>query len=344
MASYNLSGPGLNQLKSKTDTVNVTQIRGEEALSEPFRYEVRFTVEEEELQNVEGATPNFDEVVGKTVTLELAREKRSRTVAGIVTKIQQDGIGTGGQLSTRSHLMVIRPTLWRLHLSRSNRTFSNRKAVTPPGKAKESRGVLNVLLRKAGYGTDSIETDLTEKHENRKRVSQKGETDLEFFDRVAQEAGVVYYFKGNGTLMLVDHDGKNAYVDYERSAQTGTKTTNTLRAVSSPQKRGQEGVLDRYSLEQNVTPSYVEARAVDFNQSAKHRSGHDGIRAGSRRAHLGGRHRSDGHLDRGNAVATDGSGARREKTAARTHALASSGGRDAICAREEYVHRRAQPL
>jgi len=265
MPSVNLSGPALEPLASSADSIEVTRANGEEALSEPFRYTVRFSVKSDK-DTV--PSPDFNKVVGRDASLEFVRGNRSRAVSGVVTKAQQKGLGANAKTKAASYLVEIRPRLWGLHLSRSHRTYADRKVVTPAGQDGGEIGALNDVLQEVGYTGDWIETHLTEDYSPRKHISQKGETDLAFFHRLAEEAGIVYYFKEDGTLVLLDHGGNQSYIDYERSSTTeGQQSPDTLKAVASQHRSHQEGVLNSYSLEQNVTPEYVEVRSVDFDQS-----------------------------------------------------------------------------
>lgn len=291
MKLASLSGTAIDNLRKSaqkdddTYAVTVNRLRGEERLSGPFRYTVSFSFTERsgdsssdasngqvssQRSSSQGST--FSDVVGQPITLRFQRSmaggarKRARTVTGIVTRIRQHGAGTpDANLTTTGYLVDIRPTLWRLSLSRTSRTFNDRPVVVDTSAGNASEGVLNTLLNHHGL---SFETHLKDRYEPRAQVAQHDETDLDFFHRVAEEAGIVYYFTKDGHLMLVDHNGDSAYPSYQRFEQTheGPSPVQTLEAGTRSQDRRKEGVLDTYSFEQNIIPAGLTAQSFDFDR------------------------------------------------------------------------------
>ncbi|MFB6286095.1 MAG: type VI secretion system Vgr family protein [Candidatus Bipolaricaulia bacterium] len=275
-----LDGPAIKNLKSSLATpenydVAVERVSGQEQLSGLFRYTVKF-----QLINSSDNSParaNFDGVVGQPIVLSFSRKMgkqssdrsdyriRNRTVEGIVTRIRQHGRGLRtSEFDTQSHLVEIRPALWRLHLSRSGRTFAGVPVVTKDSE----EGVLNQLLDHHGLSYSTAEIG---GYEKRKHVSQQGETDLEFFNRIADEAGLTYHFAHGGWYAgnyssanpgdVVFTDENASFKEYKRIDPNSLKTEHTLEPSKS--SVGERTVLN-FSFEQNIVPEDVVAESVYY--------------------------------------------------------------------------------
>jgi uncharacterized protein involved in type VI secretion and phage assembly len=289
-----VTGPAIERLEGLNDDETpegrISQIRGEEQLYGAFRYAVRYEYSPDSPSNV-------GEVINREVRLhfhqEMNDDKRgrhsgTRTLYGIVTKVRQHGRGANGQgpktndtdsggdsagLNVTSYLLEIRPALWRLHLSRTSRTFGD----CPVVSTSDDSGVLNQVVEK--YNGLTLVTDaLKESYPNQKTIRQRDETDLQFVNRLTEKHGIVYYVpnqttvhtrtegKGNevnGDIRLVDDDA--AYESYWRCSRRSGTPVSTLRAVASENDNKKEGTLNSYSYEQNLTSARLTAVATDFD-------------------------------------------------------------------------------
>jgi len=307
MSFVSLTGTAIGTLKSSTSqiskNVQIEHLSGEEQLSGLFRYTVQFQLVEPDEGGSESADAestgsgdggdgssqssgtsskselaSFDSIVGQDIQVVFSRtmgvqgdsRTRTRTVRGIVTRIRQHGTGKSREnLGTTSYRVEVRPKLWRLRFSKTNRTFADCSVVKDTSGDDSGSAVLNSILDEHGL---SFQTDLQGSYPTRKLVTQNGETDLELFNRVAEEAGVVYRIGEGGDIVLSDHDG--AYDQFARWRYDGGKDKDnqwakkhTLEPIASSIRTDYEKALLTYSFEQNLIPSALTAQSVDYDKS-----------------------------------------------------------------------------
>ncbi|HZF98509.1 MAG TPA: type VI secretion system tip protein TssI/VgrG, partial [Pseudoxanthomonas sp.] len=150
-----------------------------EALSQPFRLEV-------DLASL-SASVDFDALLDTPVTFTIYRDGVPvRVVHGILTGLEQ---GSTGFRRTR-YRAIVEPALVRLSLRQNSRIFQ-RQAVPD---------ILKTLLTEQRVVERQF--DLVGAHLSREYCVQHRESDARFFDRLAAEEGLVYYFEPGETTRL----------------------------------------------------------------------------------------------------------------------------------------------
>ena len=147
-------------------------IRGEEAISAPFLYEL----------DLSGTDPalDFSSIVGKPATVTILRgDGEKRYLNGIVTRFLQAG-RDGRACYYRAEL---RPWFWLLTLTRDSRIF---QSMTVPDIATK-------LVTDLGYASD-LRNDCTATYVSRDYCVQYNESAFDFISRRLEEEGIYYYF------------------------------------------------------------------------------------------------------------------------------------------------------
>jgi type VI secretion system secreted protein VgrG len=161
--------------------VRVVGFRGREALSQPYRVEVFLLVPE-----AEAAALDPRALLGRPASLEvhLATGEPRRAVHGAWSSVSLVRAVPGGGVLYRA---VLAPRLWRLSLTRRSRVFVGRTLVQ----------IIESMLADAGLARTDYTLQLTDA-ERRYRpldhVCQYRETDLDFFSRRLEQAGIYYHF------------------------------------------------------------------------------------------------------------------------------------------------------
>ena len=205
--------------------LKVYRVRGEDALSKPFRYEI-------DLVRIVGnnyAQLAISEVVDQEATLELTYDDRqgiqvtnvtSRKYHGIITEFNEL---TNGELMGQYHYrLVMEPRLSRLALNRQSRIHATASAMEPAD-------LITNKLKATGddytgettswekLGTDEFSVSLTPENLPRQNVShitQYNESDLDFLNRFCEHYGIYYFFhhhKKAGKEHIVFSNNKSSF-------------------------------------------------------------------------------------------------------------------------------------
>ena len=169
------------------DGLTVRAVRGAEAISEPFAYEV-------ELESGDRAL-RLQDAVGKGMSVAVERTGAGpRWIDGVVTRFAQ----TPGSARAASYRAELRPWLWLLTLRADCRIF-------------QGRSVPQIL--EALFAGHDFRSDLAGSYAAREYCVQYRETDFAFAARLMEEEGISYFFqheRGSHTLVLVDDAAKFA--------------------------------------------------------------------------------------------------------------------------------------
>lgn len=158
----------------------------EEQLGIPFEMDIELASTDESV--------SFNQLLGKSVTVNLETEDTTRFFNGIVTSFKQNETIDGNAVYVAS----VRPWLWLLSLSQHCRIFQQ----------KSYPDIIKSVFDEMGFS--DYEDKLTGKYLKKDYVVQYNETDLNFVLRIMQEEGIFYFFKhtdGKHTLVLQDDTG-----------------------------------------------------------------------------------------------------------------------------------------
>ena len=174
------------------DALIVRAVRGREAISELFRFEVDAVSEDKKKPIV------FDQLLGQKVGLRVTMKSQTRYFHGIVVRLSQ------GERDDRfiHYRLEIMPQLWKLTRSVRSRIFQQ---MTVPD-----------ILKKVLDGVDAS-YEFQGSYEPREYCIQYHESDFDFFSRLAEEEGIYYYFKhaeDAHKLLVADTPQSHADIPY----------------------------------------------------------------------------------------------------------------------------------
>ena len=188
---------------------------------------------------------DFEEVIGKEASFTLhgrGAEGGARTWRGICTEFHQVRVDDKG-LATY-HLRVA-PKLWLASQRRNYRIF---QVKTELDIADQILGEWGVQAEKKIEGT----------YKTRKYRVQYGETDLAFFSRMLEEAGISFYF--------VDVDGKTKLV-LSDAPQNAKERKNPIAFVDEPSVVDREHVT-KVRLSRHARPGKLTLSDYDYRKPA----------------------------------------------------------------------------
>ena len=175
--------------------LRVTSFTGSEGISELFEFEIDFVSDDPAI--------DFDAVVGKPATLEMATNDDPRIVHGIVSCIEE--VGTTPRWSSYSITVV--PTLW---------TFGLRKDCCIYQFLKVTDVIKDILESGGLTSGDDFAFRLSGQYPKLDYCVQYRESDLEFITRLMEEAGLFYFFEhteAGHKLVIADDKGEHAAIN-----------------------------------------------------------------------------------------------------------------------------------
>lgn len=173
------------------ETFSVLRFSGEEAISQPYRFEIDLVSEEPDIDP--------DAVLGRPATLTIQRGDGGtpRKVHGILAEFEQGQEGRFGHYRYRA---VLVPRLWLLSLSRQNQIYQNMSVVDIVEEelmGAQDKGPAE--LAAIGLTSQDFEFRVTGDYPVREYVVQYQETDLNFVSRLLEHVGIFYYFEQGDT-------------------------------------------------------------------------------------------------------------------------------------------------
>ena len=211
----------------------VRSFRGEEAISELFRYDLELYSED--------ASLDFTQIVGKAVTLQIQLSDGSfQYVNGIVGRFTQ----AGRDERFTTYLAELHPSLWMLTMSTDCRIFQN----------KNSLDIVKQVFSGLGFSDFSDKT--TASLSAREYCVQYRETAFAFVSRLLEEEGISYYF---------DHDAsKHTMVLVDDSSSWGAcPGLTSARYVGAEPKYDSDDMVVDCEIDQAVTAG--EFKSDDYN-------------------------------------------------------------------------------
>ena len=185
------------------DTLQVYRVRGHEAISEPFRYEI-------ELERA-GGNLSFRQVLGKDATLTIEVTDggltMERKIHGVVDEFMVEESVDDADDTEHRYRVVLVPRLAILARNRQNRIHATSEPAQTLGEIIRNK----LLSTGPDYGTDErskrvvlaadefrIDIDNTKVPlTSLSHVAQYDETDLDFIRRLCERHGVYFFFASN---------------------------------------------------------------------------------------------------------------------------------------------------
>lgn len=213
-------------------------------------------------------------LLGKTATVELNVAGSKRFFHGIVNSVTELGATNDG--GSNLYNLTLVPKLWLMSLSAHNRIF-------------EAKTVVDVVKEVAAAYGESLDAGKLGAYPKREIITQFGESDLDFVQRLLAEEGIAYYFKhGNGscTWVLIDKMSDFAETNpsnFQLRPSTGAPAINEVSSLNSSTAMATAKLVttdySEYapSSPQNVTAQYsgrlTNARHGEWQMHAPHQFG-----------------------------------------------------------------------
>jgi len=233
------------------DTFMPFRLAGREAISELFRFEIDMVSENAQLA--------FDDFAGQDATLSITRLEQTRTIHGMVERVEQHGATPQGQFVYRA---VLVPRLHRLAMSRQNQIHgtaapvSVREVLVEELTANALKGAPASAV--AGrLGTGDFELRLTRSYPQRDYIVQFDESDLAFISRLCEHHGIFYFFTHDGGRdVVVFGDSRVAFPTIGGGGSVAYRTVSGLANASEP-------AVFRFIGQRTMVPAQVCLR--DYN-------------------------------------------------------------------------------
>ena len=170
---------------SKDIDVIVNNIRGSEAISELFEFQVNFSSANRGL--------NAEDLLGSSTVLHFKSEKHERFIHGIITQFSQGTTSLKEDIHYTEYFFAMRPKLWLLSLDSNCRIFQKKSTM------EIVKGILD---------EHKIEVSTSKnKNDSREYCVQYNESSFDFISRLMENEGIFYYFKhekGKHVLVIKD--------------------------------------------------------------------------------------------------------------------------------------------
>lgn len=166
---------------AQADALAVLAIKGEEAVSRPYEFEVELISKNSNI--------DFNAYVGENALLTLVdRSHEFRLIHGVIRQFEY--LRTGNRFSHYRCTMV--PRLWFLTQTQDHKIFQHKTVYE----------IIEDVLRKHIFTSESYSFKLMhkDKYPSREYCVQYGESDYHFLARLCQEEGIYFYFEHKESL------------------------------------------------------------------------------------------------------------------------------------------------
>ena len=234
------------KLQSKPDAVfHVTQIKGYEAISEPYTFKIVFGSSDFDLQ--------ADDFLLQPAMLQIFTSDGSASMKysgfvfefGLIKRINNYVL----------YEVVLRPRVWKLAFNRITDVYCEEKTIPE---------IIAQKLQDAGLTGLNFEQRLKDPSVYRKRslVCQFYETDLDFISRYMEAEGIYYFFDQSD-----DFNEKLIMVDY-RQAQSGSKKELYYFDTEDMPTDMQDNRVTNLSTNDQVMPAKVLVQDFNYRKAA----------------------------------------------------------------------------
>ncbi len=249
-----MADPAKNEIRFKfsakgqgSATLDVVTLKGVEALSRLFRFELTLVSSSAEI--------DFDDILSQAATLTIFSHDGTKSVPyhGMVCEFEQLH-QSGGYVFYRA---VLVPRLWKLSLNRINEVYLGEQSILQ---------VIEKVLQNNNLTTLDFQTILNSPSQYRLRsfVCQYDESSLDFISRWLEHEGVYYHF---------DHDAlgidaeKLIMLDYQQ-AQPADILRLRYTSKEDIQTAMQDDCVHSLSCKQRPMPQSVTVQDFNFRNAA----------------------------------------------------------------------------
>ena len=217
------------------DTFSVYKFTHEEALSELFTL-ILYVATKEPLSDLSS-------LILQQVTFKVnASGEEQRTISGLIETIEQ---GKSGFRRTH-YKIVVRPSAWLLTLRKDSRIF-------------HFKSVPEIIESMFLYHNVQFDSQLNDEHLIREYVTQKRETDYQFFKRITAEEGITFWFE--------QIDDKNQQIFYSDS-RLGQKSGASLIYNTHPQTAETGDLMSDLTFSVTMKPNMAIHKDRNYTKPA----------------------------------------------------------------------------
>lgn len=188
-------------LSAVNGDIVVNSIRGSEALSELFEFQVSFFSADRDI--------NAEKILGTNATIHFKSESLERFINGIITQFSQGTTSLKEDIYHTEYFFTMRPKLWLLSLDNNCKMFQNKSATEIIKSVLKDNKVSDISSKTSKCGGSS-----------REYCVQYNESSFNFISRLMEDEGIFYYFtheKGKHTLVIAD--SANSYQKLKKDAE-----------------------------------------------------------------------------------------------------------------------------
>jgi type VI secretion system secreted protein VgrG len=188
-------------LSAAKGDIIVNNIRGSEALSELFEFQVNFSSADRDI--------NAEKILGTNATIHFKSESHERFINGIITQFSQGATSLKEDIYHTEYFFTMRPKLWLLSLDNNCKMFQNKSATEIIKSVLKDNKISDISSKASKCGGSS-----------REYCVQYNESSFNFISRLMEDEGIFYYFtheKGKHTLVIADN--ANGYQKLKKDAE-----------------------------------------------------------------------------------------------------------------------------
>lgn len=259
--------------------LDVLSFKGEEWLSQPFKYTVAFT---SSTQDIDAA-----KVLGKDASFQMGSSvgAASRTLHGVITGFKH----LSSSRDEARYEVTLQARLALLSRGKQYRIYQHQSV---------PEIVENILRSRHQFEGQHFLFDLIREYPKREQVMQYGESDLAFISRLLAEVGIWYRFTHNDKLFIdvVEFHDHQQHYQFDVSLP--------LRPLSGLASNGQDGAW-ALQVSHEVVEQHINVRAYYHRDAAAFLEGDVDHSRGATTTYGEGYHYGEPYTALGDAIAQD---------------------------------------
>ncbi|MFG0408286.1 type VI secretion system Vgr family protein [Pseudomonas sp. FYR_11] len=259
--------------------LDVLSFKGEEWLSQPFKYTVAFT---SSTQDIDAA-----KVLGKDASFQMGSSvgAASRTLHGVITGFKH----LSSSRDEARYEVTLQARLALLSRGKQYRIYQHQSV---------PEIVENILRSRHRFEGQHFLFDLIREYPKREQVMQYGESDLAFISRLLAEVGIWYRFTHNDKLFIdvVEFHDHQQHYQFDVSLP--------LRPLSGLASNGQDGAW-ALQVSHEVVEQHINVRAYYHRDAAAFLEGDVDHSRGATTTYGEGYHYGEPYTALGDAIAQD---------------------------------------
>lgn len=267
--------------------LDVLSFKGEEWLSQPFKYTISFTSPDQDIDvaQVLGKDASFHLGASRLTAQLLTSEGRARTLHGVITGFKR----LSGSRDEARYEVTFEARLALLGRGKQYRIYQHQSV---------PEIVESILRSRHLFEGQHFVFDLLREYPKREQVMQYGESDLNFISRLLAEVGIWYRFTHDDRLSIDVVE----FHDHQRHYQFGVSLPH--RPLSGLTSNGQDGVW-ALQVQHQVVEQRINVRAYHHRDATAFLDGEVDHSRGASTTYGEGYHYGEPYTALGDAIDQD---------------------------------------